>query len=423
MTGKREAVALRAPDTMSSNTDLATVDTRPYFEQVLRYGLSQRFIDSERLAAIRREGAKGVVQLASFFGTANLRPELEAARTRLVTLVSLALESTSGGKLGPAADLLRQKSLLSLSKAGADALRALLRLPEDLILEPPHAVPQVEKQMLSLWTLDEPMTHARYQEERNRRESILAQHELSYWLAGKLGVARQELQMNESCEAVINSALLVFFVEKKPKKLFSTGQFMALHALASKKKKHDFPVLDEWSEEAPATIQGALREARENFLGNVLPTLRTHPAADFIPREDIGALAGVFFFTNSGLDELTHHDQETEDAWRKITGGKGEHPDVMCTVLLMVATGLEPRPALRKKDAVSVWENFRSAGFDEAAVVEFIHRVVPFQYQSDARHLWAEDLGPEARVELNEDDEDHVLAYLHETCRATYKLY
>ncbi|KAI5912321.1 hypothetical protein PA01_18995 [Azoarcus sp. PA01] len=407
---------------MSSNTDLATVDTRPYFEQVLRYGLSQRLIDSERLTAIRREGAKGIVQLAGFFGTANLRPELEAARTRLVTLVSLTLESASGGKLGPAAELLRQKSLLSLSKAGADALRVLLRLPEDLILEPAHALPQVEKQMLSLWTLDEPMTHARYQEERNRRESILAQHELSYWLAGKLGVARKELQMNESCEAVINSALLVLFVDRKPKKLFSAGQFIELHAVACRKKKQDFPALDEWSKEAPSAIEGALREAQENFLANILPTLRRHAAADFIPREDVGALAGVFFFNNSGLDELTHHDQETEDAWRKITGGKGEHPDVMCTVLLMVATGLEPRPALRKKDAVSIRENFRSRGFDEAAVAEFIQRVVPFQYQSDVRHLWAEDLGPEARVELNDEDEDHVLAYLHDTCRATYRL-
>lgn len=407
---------------MSSNTTVATVDTRPYFEQVLCHGLSQRVIDDERMAAIGREGAKGIVQLASFFGTANLRPELEAARTRLVTLVSLALESASGGKLAAAADLLRQKTLLSLSKSGADALRALLKLPEDLILEPPTVVSQIEKQMLSLWTLDEPMTHARYREEMQRRESILAQHELSYWLAGKLGVSRKELQMNESCEAVINSALLVLFVEKKPKKLFSTGQFMELHALACKKKQRDFPAWAEWTEPAPPAIEGLLHDARENFLGKVLPAIKRHPAADFIPKEDIGPLAGFFFFNNSGLDELTHHDKETEEAWRKITDGKGEHPDVLCTVLLLVATGLEPRPALRKKDAIGVWENFRSAGFDEAAVSRFIHQVVPFQYQSDVRHLWAEDLGPDACIQLNDADEDVVLAYLHDTCRATYKL-
>lgn len=407
---------------MSSNTTVATVDTRPYFEQVLCHGLSQRLIDAERLAAVRREGAKGIVQLATFFGTANLRPELEAARTRLVTLVSLALESASGGELSAAVDLLRHKSLLALSKTGADALRALLRLPEDLILEPPGAVSQLEKQMLSLWTLAEPMTHARYQEEMHRRESFQTQHELSYWLAGKLGVSRKDLQMNESCEAVINSALLVLFVEKKPTRLFSTGQFMGLHELACKKRKRDFPALNEWAEEAPAAIRGALDDARENFLGKLLPALKHHPAADFIPQEEVGPLAGHFFFKNCGLDELTHHDKETENAWRKITGGKGEHPDVMCTVLLMIATGLEPGPALRKKDAISVWENFRSAGFDEAAVSRFIQHVVPFQYQSDVRHLWADDLGPDARIQLSDADEDYVLGYLHDTCRATFKL-
>ena len=422
MIGKREALRFARHTRMSSNTTVATVDARPYFEQVLCYAVNQRVIDDERLAAIGREGAKGIVQLAGFFGTANLRPELEAARTRLVTLVSLALESASGGKVAAAADQLRQKTLLALSKAGADALRALLKLPEDLILEPPAAVSQIEKQMLSLWTLDEPMTHARYQEEMQRREGILAQHELSYWLAGKLGVSRKDLQMNEPCEAVINSALLVFFVDKNPGKLFSTGQFMELHALACKKRKRDFPALDEWAEEAPAAIRGVLGDARENFLGKLLPTLKQHPAADFIPKEEVGPLSGYFFFNTCGLDELTHHDKETEDAWRKITGGKGEHPDVMCTVLLMVATGLEPGPTLRKKDAIGVWEGFRCSGFDEAAVSRFIQQVVPFQYQADVRHLWSEDLGPDARMHLNDADEHDVLAYLHETCRATYKL-
>lgn len=103
---------------MSRNTTVATVDARPYFEQVLCYAVNQRVIDDERLAAIGREGAKGIVQLAGFFGTANLRPELEAARTRLVTLVSLALESASGGKLAAAADQLRQKRSLPCRRPG-----------------------------------------------------------------------------------------------------------------------------------------------------------------------------------------------------------------------------------------------------------------------------------------------------------------
>jgi hypothetical protein len=79
------------------------------------------------------------VQLAAHFSTANLRPALEAARTRLVTLVGLALEAESGGKLDVAARLLRDKTLLALSKAGADRLRRLHALPTERLLGAPRS--------------------------------------------------------------------------------------------------------------------------------------------------------------------------------------------------------------------------------------------------------------------------------------------
>ena len=50
---------------MSSDTVLATVDNRPYFERVLRHALKEGLVDAARLDAIRREGAKGIVQLAT----------------------------------------------------------------------------------------------------------------------------------------------------------------------------------------------------------------------------------------------------------------------------------------------------------------------------------------------------------------------
>ena len=62
-----------APHTMSVDTALATVDTRPYFERVLRHALQAGIVDDTRLAALKREGAKGIVQLAGYFGTASLR--------------------------------------------------------------------------------------------------------------------------------------------------------------------------------------------------------------------------------------------------------------------------------------------------------------------------------------------------------------
>jgi hypothetical protein len=105
----------------------------------------------------------------------------------------------------------------------------------------------------------------------------------------------------------------------------------------------------------------------------------------------------------------------------KITGTQGEHVDVQCGVLLMVACGLEPARSLRKKDAQAIWDAFSAGGFDDAAVARFIDNVVPFEYQADIRRMWDDDLGPEARVHLDSDDEARVLDYLQETCRASWK--
>lgn len=400
---------------------LAHFDKRPFFEQVLAHGRAQGLIDDERLAGIRREGAKGIVQLAGFFSTAHLRPELEAARIRLVTLVSLALAMGSGGELSVATDLLRHKTLLSLSKAGADALRSLLGLPQDLWLEPPVPIAQFEKPMLSFWTLDQPMTLERFLTEKAQREHILAQHELCYWLAGRLGVSRQHLQMHESCESVINSAMLLLFVDKAPRAFFSPNQFMKLHAAAAKRRKHDFPALSAWLAAAPAALRPLLEAARQHFIDTVLPALKTTPAQAFVHGVDSGPSSSVFYFEAGGLDELAHHDQEQEALWRRLTGGKSTDPYVLNTLLLTVAAGMEPRPSLRKKDALELQARYRQDGPNDEGVLRFIQQIAPFQIQSDLTHLWQDDLGPEARDHLDDDDPDRVLSYLFDTCVVSFK--
>lgn len=405
---------------MSLDTVVAHFDARPYFERVLSQAVRNRLIDDDRLTALKREGAKAIVQLAGFFGTASLRPELEAARMRLVTLVGLALEAESGGKIEAAVALLAQKSLLALSKAGADRLRALLKLPTHATFEAVALSGEDEKLALARWTLDEPMSFARYLAEKRKRETSQAFHEMSSWLAAKFGLSCPELQtLHLPCESLINSALLVLFVEKKPKGLFSAERFMQLHEAARKKRKADFPALELWREEAPAAMRPLLDTACTRFLSDVLPVIKEHAAVEIYQQQD--RFSGLFYFDSSNVEDLTHHDKAREKEWQRITAGKGAHTDVQCTVLLMVATGLEPTPVLRKQDAKRIWTQFRSTGFNDKAVLEFIHNLVPFEYQPDIERLWTEDLGPEARVQLDETDPHRVLAYLHETCRAGWK--
>lgn len=405
---------------MFADTALTTVDTRPYFERVLCHALQTGVVDNTRLDALRREGAKGIVQLATYFGTPNLRPELEAARTRLVTLVGLALEAESGGKIEVAGCLLRDKTLLALSKAGADRLRKLHTLPTERLLGAPEVFRESEKDFLARCTADTPMTYARYLAEQVTRERNKDYIDATYWLVGRLGVAREDAdEWHVFCESVINSALLVLLCERKPAGFFSVERFMKLHEAARKKRSASVPALDAWLEEAPQGVRKLLQRESARFVAEVLPVIREFSATEIYRNQD--RFSGLFFFDTSSVNEITHHDKACAEAWTRITGNQGEHTDVQCGVLLMVATGLEPTRSLLKRDATQIWDRFRESGFDEAAVARFIDNVVPFEYQSDVRRLWEDDLGPEASLQLDSDDTTLVVNYLQDTCRAGWK--
>lgn len=401
-------------------TTIATVDSRPYFERALCHARAEGLVDAARLEAIHREGAKGIVQLAAYFSTANLRPELEAARTRLVTLVGLALEAESGGKLDVAARLLRDKTLLALSKAGADRLRRLHALPTERLLGSPEIFRESEKEYLDQSTREPVITYARYLAEHAARERNQHYIDAAYWLAERFGVARGDAQAwHVFCESVINSALLVLFTEKKPGGFFSVDRFVKLAEAARKKRGSDFGALEAWLGDATPAVRRVIERECARFAAEVLPILREVPATEIYRNQD--RFSGLFFFDSHSVSEITHHDKARAEEWRRITGTQGEHVDVQCGVLLMVACGLEPARSLRKKDALAIRDAFGAGGFDEAAVARFIDEVVPFEYQADVRRMWDDDLGPEARVHLDSDDETRVLDYLQETCRASWK--
>lgn len=76
---------------------LALYDNRPFFERALQYGVKSGIIGQSRLNEILEDGPVGIIQIAETFGekTANLRPNILAARNRIVNLVSLYLENIS----------------------------------------------------------------------------------------------------------------------------------------------------------------------------------------------------------------------------------------------------------------------------------------------------------------------------------------
>ena len=122
-------VAMSPNPSTSAAPAVALFDQRPFFEKALDHGLRHGIIPPQRLEQMRQEAPKGIVQIARYFGTEFLRPELELAKDRMVNMISLYLEESCGADLDRAAQTLRDHSLLSRSKGGADMLKALIAMP------------------------------------------------------------------------------------------------------------------------------------------------------------------------------------------------------------------------------------------------------------------------------------------------------
>src|SRR5674536_68039 len=77
-----------AAASLAPASSVSLYDKRPFFEKALIFGVQHGIIDPQKLDAIGNEAPKGMVQIARYFGTEFLRPELEKAKDRIINLVS-----------------------------------------------------------------------------------------------------------------------------------------------------------------------------------------------------------------------------------------------------------------------------------------------------------------------------------------------
>ena len=171
------ALAMMNSNAMTAHTiapsacGISLFDARPFFEKALQYGVRHGIIEEARLEAICQDAPKGMVQIARYFGTEFLRPELEKAKDRMVNLVSLYLEDTSGGDLRRAAESLREHSLLSRSKGGSDMLKKLIAMPQHSHFGMHERAGFSDEQipLLAKWSL---RSYADYQTELAQRSEV-----------------------------------------------------------------------------------------------------------------------------------------------------------------------------------------------------------------------------------------------------------
>ena len=142
-------------EVQSSPASVSIYDARPFFEKALHYGVQHGIIDAQKLEQICVEAPKGMVQIARYFGSEFLRPEIEKARERMVNLVSLYLETSCQSDLRQAAESLRDHSFLSRSKGGSDMLKTLIAMPQNshFGMNEYGAFTDAQIPLLAKWTL------------------------------------------------------------------------------------------------------------------------------------------------------------------------------------------------------------------------------------------------------------------------------
>ena len=390
-------------------------DARPFFEKALAYGVQHSIISNDRIEAMGQEAPKGMVQIARYFGSEFLRPELEQARTRLVNLVSLHLEHSSGGDLQLAAHALCEHSLLSRSKAGADLLKALIVMPQNSHFGMNEGggftdehIPQLAK-----WSL---RALADYQAELAQRSAVALVLDAATWLAQRLGVEAEDLQdAGKDAEAVIRTALLLAALKRTEmpdwarfenlivdlRKKHSAGQTSVGRPTASAKTLAI--ALPKNLPEAFVPVVAAVRASVLADLPKILdPGLAVRKLFDQTP-----SFIGRYFWIEDSLSEVDHFDRNVSAAWHKATAGH-EDEGALLTLFLCVAAVASPKTLLTEKSAAAMLRKIRKTGLQPALASGFIAEHAPQQHQHAYQALWASFL--EEALPILTSDHDYTLA-------------
>ncbi|MFZ3161185.1 MAG: hypothetical protein WA134_13615 [Rhodoferax sp.] len=395
-----------------SSQGVSLFDARPFFEKALIYGVQHGLIDQAKLAAMAEEAPKGMVQIARYFGSEYLRPELEKARDRLVNLVSLHLQDASSGDLRAAATLLREHSLLSRSKAGSDLLKTLIVMPQNTHfgMNERGAFSDRHIPQLARWSL---ASHADYQAEFLARQHAVQVVEAALWFAEQLGLAADDLQDAEpDGEAVIRTALLLNLMRRK-----ELPDWVAFEKIIADLRKQQIDAAQlTLPKNLPEAYRPVVESVRQSVLADWPRLLDTRlPARKLF--DHTPAFMGRYFWLEDGLSEVSHHDRSRSAAWDKLTQGHSDDGTVL-TLCLCVAAGSAPRTLLTDKTAATLVRKIRKHGWQPALATQYLQAHAPEQHQNDFIGLWQEFVH-EAQTTLLSDRDTQLqdaLALLRREC-------
>ena len=377
---------------------ISLYDSRPFFEKALRYGVQHGIIPPAKLEAIESEAPKGMVQIARYFGSEYLRPEIEQAKNRIVNLVSLYLEHSTGGNVQLAAESLRDNTFLSHSKAGSTLLKDLITLPQNshfgMNERTEFTVEHIP--VLAKWTL---RTLPEFQAELGKRQKVAAIVDAAIHLAEQLGFDEEQLEeAGMDAEAVIRTALLT--LAAKNKKLPDWAGFERLIALLRKKpaaevkKSLAVAVLPKNLPEQYLEVVNTVRKSVITDLPKLLdPELPARKLFNQTP-----AFMGRYFWVEDALSEVDTYEREVDDkhaarieqsskTWQKATQGHSDDSSLL-TLFLTIAAGSKPISLLTEKSATALIKKIRKSGLNPDLPITYIRDHAPAAYQTDFCEMW-----------------------------------
>jgi hypothetical protein len=381
---------------------VALFDERPFFEKAVAYGVQHGVLDQAKLDAIQTDAPKGMVQIARYFGSEFLRPELEKAKDRIVNMVSLTLQIQSGGDLRKAAEHLREHSFMSRSKAASDMLKALIVMPQNTHFGMNEHGGFSDKHIgqLAKWSL---CNLAEYQAELAKRQQVAHVIDAAIWMADQLGLHADDLE-EAGCdaEAVIRTALLAAATKHKEmpnwvayQKIIATlrkpSATKTIHLAAPKN--------------LPAEFKAAVEQVRQSVEAD-LPKILDNAITCQKLFNQTPAFVGRYFWVEDGLSKVDHFDRQTSAAWTKATGGHSDDSSLL-TLFLCIATGSTGKTLLTEKTAATLIRKIRKSGLKTERATQFIQANAPAEHQDDYIDMW-ESFIDDALITL-ESDHDYKL--------------
>ena len=393
---------------LAPSAGVSLYDARPFFEKALQYGVQHGLLNQAKLDDIARSAPKGMVQIAAYFGSEFLRPELERARDRIVNLVSLYLEDNCQGDLRRAAESLRDHSFLSRSKGGSDMLKRLIAMPESSNFGM-AGYADAQTPLLALWSL---RSYTDYQAELARRSQIAHAIRAAQWLAEQFELDTDELEAaGADAEAVIRTGLLMQALAPKAMQLGEWPNAVALEKLVTALRKKKLAAPKQLL--LPAGLPADLRAVMQTHCASVLADLpklldATNPLRSLL--RPTGAFRARYFLLDDPLAEVDHYHrsldalqeggeppQPASKTWTKTTqGNEDEHS--LLTLFLCLAAGAPKKTLLTEKTAASLVRKIRKSGLQPELAIDFIRSHAPGAYQADYIDMWNSFLQDSAKT-------------------------